>query len=176
MPISLANFIPKCFLELGNWDDRKFGDLLGEAGLSWLTWASRHFPGWGQPHFSPWILSSVVSPAQSISSLISRIIAPPTAPSPSPQHKRLTQVSSLTNKQTKSLSLALISSCQASGVPILLKNQSTDVWVWVWPQIHYDLGTDTENEWLEALIAFWWIENTATESNNKKQACILCII
>lgn len=44
MPISLANFIPRCSLEQGNWGDRKSGDFLGEAGLSWLTWPSRHFP------------------------------------------------------------------------------------------------------------------------------------
>lgn len=109
MPISLANFIPKCSLEQGNWGDRKSGDFLGEVGLSWLTRPSRHFPRLRSTPFLT--LEFYLLGFLWHSPLISGIKAPPTVSPPSPQHTRPTQMSSLSNKQTKFLSLPLISSC-----------------------------------------------------------------
>lgn len=125
------------------------------------------------PISHPGILSSVVSPAQSTHFRDqSSSHSFPSFPS---THKTNPTVFSLkqANKIPFSASYLLLSGLLGYQRCSLLQHHSKIIHRWVWPRIHYELGTDTENKRLEALIAFWWIENTATESNNKKQACIL---
>lgn len=133
-------------------------------------------PGWGQPHFSPWnSIFCGFSDTDHQSAHFWDHSSSHSSPSFPSTHKTNSSVFSL--KQANKIPFS--GSCLGFwGIADVLYCNTTQksVYRWVWPQIHYDLGTDTENKWLEALIAFWWIENTATESNNKKQACILCII
>lgn len=153
------------------------------------SWEKPVSPGWhdplgtspssSQPHFSSWnSIFCGFSGTVHQSTHFRDHSSSHSSPSFPSTHKTNSGVFSFkqANKLPFSGSNLLLSGLLGYRRCSLLQHYSKIIHRWVWPQIHYDLATDTENKRLEALIAFWWIENMATESKNKKQACILCII